>query len=97
MTLTGPNIAGKTAILIDDMADTCGTLCTAAEKIKAAGAAEVISIVTHGILSGEAIGRLNRCEALSRVVVTNTVPLQGKEGDCEKIEVVDISPTLAGE
>ena len=96
MTLTG-EVAHKTAILIDDMADTCGTLCTAAEKIKAADAAEVISIVTHGILSGEAINRLNACRALSRVVVTNTVPLQGKEEECEKIVVVDVSPTLAGE
>ncbi len=96
MTLTG-EVAHKTAILIDDMADTCGTLCKAAEKIREASASEVISIVTHGILSGDAIRKLNACTALSRVVVTNTVPLQGKEAECEKIVVVDISPTLAGE
>ncbi|KAL6717338.1 Ribose-phosphate pyrophosphokinase 2 [Lecanora helva] len=95
MTLTG-EVKNKSAILIDDMADTCGTLCKAAEKISQAGASEVISIVTHGILSGDAIRKLNDCTALSRVVVTNTVPLQGKEIECEKIAVVDISPTLAG-
>lgn len=95
MTLTG-EVKNKTAILIDDMADTCGTLCKAAEKIREAEANEVISIVTHGILSGDAIKKLNECTALSRVVVTNTVPLQGKELECDKIDVVDISPTLAG-
>lgn len=96
MTLTG-EVKDKTAILIDDMADTCGTLCTAAEKLAAGGAAEVFSIVTHGILSGDAISKLENCKALSKVVVTNTVPLQESAKLCEKIEVVDISPTLAGE
>lgn len=96
MTLTG-EVKDKLAILIDDMADTCGTLCTAAEKLVAGGAAEVFSIVTHGILSGDAISKLENCKALSKVVVTNTVPLQGSAKFCEKIEVVDISPTLAGE
>ena len=95
MTLTG-EVRNKTAILIDDMADTCGTLCKAAVKIREAEASEVISIVTHGILSGDAIKKLNECTALSKVVVTNTVPLQGKEEECEKIHVIDISPTLAG-
>lgn len=99
MTLTGL-VRDKTAILIDDMADTCGTLCTAAEKLadpEAGGAAEVISIVTHGILSGDAISKLQNCKALSKLVVTNTVPLHESARSCEKIVVVDISPTLAGE
>lgn len=96
MTLTG-TVKGKTAILIDDMADTCGTLCTAAEVLKNHGAIEVVSVVTHGILSADAIEKLNACTALSRCVVTNTVPLLGKEELCEKLEVIDISPTLAGE
>jgi ribose-phosphate pyrophosphokinase len=96
MTLTGA-VSGKIAILIDDMADTCGTLCTAAEVLARHGTTEVVSVVTHGILSGDAIGKLNACGALSRVVVTNTVPLLGKDEECGKIEVIDISPTLAGE
>ena len=96
MTLTG-EVASKTAILVDDMADTCGTLCMAATKLREADAGNVIAIVTHGILSGDAIEKLNACDALEKLVVTNTVPLAGKENDCAKITVVDISPTLAGE
>ena len=95
MTLTG-EVSGKTAILIDDMADTCGTLCTAAEVLAEHGTTQVVSVVTHGILSGDAIKKLNACTALSRVVVTNTVPLLGKDAMCDKIALIDISPTLAG-
>lgn len=95
MTLTG-EVSGKTAILIDDMADTCGTLCTAAEVLAEHGTTQVVSVVTHGILSGDAIKKLNACTALSRVVVTNTVPLLGKNAMCDKIALIDISPTLAG-
>ncbi|KAL2036444.1 hypothetical protein N7G274_010845 [Stereocaulon virgatum] len=94
MTLTG-EVSGKTAILIDDMADTCGTLCTAAEMLAEHGTTQVVSVVTHGILSGDAIKKLNACTALSRVVVTNTVPLLGKDAMCDKIALIDISPTLA--
>ena len=95
MTLTG-EVRGKTAILIDDMADTCGTLCTAAEVLAQHGTTQVISVVTHGILSGDAIKKLNACDTLSKVVVTNTVPLLGKDKECDKIRIIDISPTLAG-
>ena len=58
------------------------------------GAREVVAIVTHGILSGNAIETLNKSK-LSRVVVTNTVPMQEKMEACDKLEIVDISPTLA--
>ena len=60
------------------------------------GTTQVVSVVTHGILSGDAIKKLNACTALSRVVVTNTVPLLGKDAMCDKIALIDISPTLAG-
>jgi ribose-phosphate pyrophosphokinase len=93
MVLVG-DVAGRTAILIDDMADTCGTLVKAAETVMSHGAREVVAIVTHGILSGNAIETLNKSK-LSRVVVTNTVPMQGKMEACEKLQIVDISPTLA--
>ena len=58
------------------------------------GAKEVVAIVTHGILSGAAIETLNKSK-LSRVVVTNTVPLRGKEEMCGRLRVMDISATLA--
>ncbi|KAL8657920.1 MAG: hypothetical protein Q9226_001445 [Calogaya cf. arnoldii] len=93
MTLVG-DVRGKIAILVDDMADTCGTLAKAADILMAHGASEVVAIVTHGILSGNAVETLNDSK-LSRVVVTNTVPHAEKKDRCEKLETIDISPTLA--
>lgn len=93
MVLVG-DVKDKTAILVDDMADTCGTLVKAAETVMAHGAKEVVAIVTHGILSGNAIETLNKSK-LSRVVVTNTVPMQGKEERCSLLRTIDITPTLA--
>ncbi|ETS73309.1 hypothetical protein G7054_g1481 [Neopestalotiopsis clavispora] len=93
MVLVG-DVRDKVAILVDDMADTCGTLAKAAQVLSENGAAEVVAIVTHGILSGDAINILNN-SVLSRIVVTNTVPLGEKEQQCKKLRVIDVSPTLA--
>ena len=102
MTLVG-NVRDKVAILVDDMADTCGTLAKAAETLMKHGAKDVVALVTHGILSGNAVETL-RSGALSRLVITNTVPVaeekldalqveDGKKG-C-RIETIDIAPVLA--
>ena len=93
MVLVG-DVKDKIAILVDDMADTCGTLAKAADTVMAHGAREVVALVTHGILSGNAITTLNASK-LTRVVVTNTVPHEEKKQLCSKIETVDVSPTLA--
>ncbi|OWP04228.1 hypothetical protein B2J93_9296 [Marssonina coronariae] len=93
MVLVG-DVENKTCILVDDMADTCGTLAKAAETLITHKAREVVAIVTHGILSGNAIEIVNKSK-LSRIVVTNTVPLLDKEARCERLRVMDISPTLA--
>ncbi|KAL1961452.1 hypothetical protein VTO42DRAFT_180 [Malbranchea cinnamomea] len=93
MVLVG-DVADKIAILVDDMADTCGTLAKAAQSVKDHGATEVIAIVTHGILSGNAIETLNK-SCLSQIVVTNTVPLGDKTERCPKLRVIDVSATLA--
>jgi ribose-phosphate pyrophosphokinase len=93
MTLVG-TVKGKIAILVDDMADTCGTLAKAADTVLANGATEVYAIVTHAILSGDAINVINSSK-LSRLVVTNTVPHELKKAYCPKIETIDIVPTLA--
>lgn len=93
MTLVG-DVKGKVAILVDDMADTCGTLAKAAETLRSNGATEIYAIVVHAILSGKAIEVINKSE-LSRLVVTNTVPHEDKKRRCEKIETIDIGPTLA--
>jgi ribose-phosphate pyrophosphokinase len=102
MTLVG-NVRDKVAILVDDMADTCGTLAKAAETLMKHGAKDVVALVTHGILSGNAVETLKN-SALSRLVLTNTVPVaeekfealkveDGKKG-C-RIETIDIAPVLA--
>ncbi|KAH3681291.1 hypothetical protein WICPIJ_007752 [Wickerhamomyces pijperi] len=90
MVLVG-DVTDKICILIDDMADTCGTLVKAAETLLDNGANEVISIVTHGIFSGAAQQKLQGSK-LSKLICTNTVPV-GIEFD--KLEQIDISPTLA--
>uniref|UniRef100_A0A8D0NFT0 Ribose-phosphate pyrophosphokinase 1 n=1 Tax=Sus scrofa TaxID=9823 RepID=A0A8D0NFT0_PIG len=82
------------AILVDDMADTCGTICHAADKLLSAGATRVYAILTHGIFSGPAISRINNA-CFEAVVVTNTIPQEDKMKHCSKIQVIDISMILA--
>lgn len=93
MVLVG-DVKGKVAIIVDDMADTCGTLAKAAQTVMDHGAKAVLAIVTHGIFSGNAIETLNK-SCLTSVVVTNTVPLGDKMDRCDRIKQIDISPTLA--
>jgi len=83
----------KVAILVDDMADTCGTICLAAEHLLEAGASKVYAIVTHGILSGNALKRVQE-SGLEKLVVTNTIPQSGNQEACSKIEVIDIAAVL---
>jgi len=92
MTLVG-DVKGRVAIIVDDMADTCGTLVKAADVVMENGAKSAIAIVTHGILSGNAINALNNGR-LEKLVVTNTVPHEEKKALCSRIETIDISPTV---
>lgn len=92
MVLVG-DVTGRIAIIVDDMADTCGTLAKAADVVIEKGAKAAIAIVTHGILSGNAIETLNKSK-LRQIVVTNTVPLQDKLERCDKIVTIDISATV---
>jgi ribose-phosphate pyrophosphokinase len=93
MVLVG-DVRGKTAILVDDMADTCGTLGLAAKTLKEHGASAVYAMVTHGILSGKALTTINE-SPLTQVVVTNTIPHEHKKLECPKLATIDISATLA--
>ena len=93
MVLVG-SVKDKVAILVDDMADTCGTLGLAARNLKDAGATKVYAFVTHGILSGPAIKVINE-SGMEKLVVTNTIPLTDKQSECDKIEVIDVSHVLA--
>jgi len=88
------DVKGKTAIMLDDMVDTAGTLCNGAATLLAHGATEVHACCSHPVLSGPAIDRLNESE-LSSLVVTNSIPLQGAARTCDKIKVLSVSNLLA--
>uniref|UniRef100_A0A2K5YK18 ribose-phosphate diphosphokinase n=1 Tax=Mandrillus leucophaeus TaxID=9568 RepID=A0A2K5YK18_MANLE len=93
MVLVG-DVKDRVAILVDDMADTCSTVCHAADKLLSAGATKVYAVLIHGISSGPAISRINNA-AFEAVVVTNTIPQEDKMKHCTKIQVTDISMILA--
>ncbi|KAF8898751.1 phosphoribosyltransferase-like protein [Infundibulicybe gibba] len=92
MVLVG-HVRDKIAILVDDMADTCGTLCLAAQHLAEAGVSKVYAIVTHGILSGNALKSVED-SALEKLIVTNTLPQHANQAACQKIEVIDIGIVL---
>jgi len=92
MVLVG-DVKGKTAILVDDMADTCGTICLAASQLKEHGADAVYAFVTHGILSGRALQTV-QASPLQKLFVTNTIPQCANRAQCDKIEVIDIANVL---
>ena len=87
------NVEGKTAILLDDMVDTAGTLCGAATKLKENGASEVHACCSHAVLSGPAIDRLND-SCIKSLVVTNSIPLRDKTDKCSKITVLSVGELL---
>lgn len=87
------NVTGKTAVLLDDMVDTAGTLCSGAEILMQAGAREVHSCCSHAVLSGPALERIeNSC--LKSLVVTNSIPLRGKAKESDKITVLSVGQLL---
>ncbi|AOT59314.1 MULTISPECIES: ribose-phosphate diphosphokinase [Streptomyces] len=86
-------VKGRVCVLVDDMIDTGGTICAAAEALFAHGAEDVIVTATHGILSGPAADRLKNSK-VSEFVLTNTLPTPG-ELELDKITVLSIAPTIA--
>jgi ribose-phosphate pyrophosphokinase len=86
-------VDGRTCVLIDDMIDTAGTICAAADILMEYGAVEVWAMATHPVLSGPAIDRLKN-SALTKLVVTDTIPLPS-EKQIDKIEVVSVAPLIA--
>lgn len=87
-------VADRTCILIDDMVDTAGTLCKAAQKLKQKGAAKVVAYCTHPILSGKAIATLNE-SMLDELIVTNTIPLSEAAQQSCKIRQLSVAEMLA--
>ena len=84
------DLVGKTCLLVDDICDSMGTLCSAANILKAKGASKVIAVVTHGVFSGKAFENLAG-DAIDAVYVTNSLPQAENVGRCDKIKVVDVS------
>lgn len=94
--LIGGNVSGKVAILVDDMGDTMGTAIAAINDLKGHGITSVIVVFTHGVFSGAAMERINNCEMISQVIVTDTIDQSVNMAKCPKLKVVTTAP-LFGE
>lgn len=89
------DVQGKSVIIIDDIIDTAGTICTAAEMMLKMGARDVYAACTHPVFSGPAIERLSKAP-IKEIVITNTIPLLDKEKQLPNVKVLSIAP-LVGE
>ncbi len=87
-------VEGRSCVMIDDMVDTAGTLCKAADALKAQGAASVTAYITHAVLSGPAVERISESK-LDEIVVTDTIPLNEEAEACSKIRQLSIAQLLA--
>ena len=88
------DVTGRTCVIMDDMVDTAGTLCKAAQALKEHGAERVLAYCTHAVLSGEALNRIQSSD-LDQLVVTDTIPLSPAAQACDRIRVVSIAELLA--
>jgi len=91
MNLIG-NVAGRTAVMIDDIVDTAGSLTEGANALMKNGAKEVYACCTHGVLSDPAVARI-KASVIKELVITNTIPLP-LEKECDKIKVLSMAPLL---
>jgi ribose-phosphate pyrophosphokinase len=87
-------VDGRTCVIMDDIVDTAGTLCKAAQALKQQGAKRVLAYCTHPVLSGSAVARIAESE-LDELVVTDTIPLREDARACKRIRVVPIAGLLA--
>ena len=88
------DVDGRSCVLIDDMVDTAGTLCTAARALKDSGAKKVVAYCTHPVLSGPAIDNINN-SVLDEVVVTDTIPLKEDASASPRIRQLSVADELA--
>ncbi|MFT5048237.1 MAG: ribose-phosphate pyrophosphokinase [Porticoccaceae bacterium] len=86
-------VADRTCVIIDDMVDTAGTLCKAAEALKLRGANKVVALATHPVLSGAAISNISDSE-LDELVVTDTIPLSEAARACSRIRQLSVADLL---
>ncbi|HEY6598988.1 MAG TPA: ribose-phosphate diphosphokinase, partial [Pseudomonadales bacterium] len=88
------DVEGRTCIMVDDIVDTAGTLCQAAGALKERGASLVVAYITHAVLSGPAIERIEE-SALDAIYVTDTIPLSAKAKACRRITQLSLDRLLA--
>ena len=88
------DVEGRTCVIVDDLVDTAGTLCNAANALKEHGADKVVAYCTHAVLSGNAIKNI-KASRLDELVVTDTVPLSGEAASCDKIRQLSVAAMLA--
>lgn len=88
------DVLGRDCIIVDDIVDTAGTLCKAAQALKDKGAKRVVGYITHPVLSGKALDNITN-SALDEIVVTDTIPLTDKAKACSKIRQVTIASMIA--
>ena len=88
------DVEGRTCILVDDMVDTAGTLCQAAQALKDEGATKVVAYITHPVLSGGAVERISK-SALDELVVTDTIPLSAVAKGASRIRQLSVAALLA--
>jgi ribose-phosphate pyrophosphokinase len=93
MNLIG-DVEGRTCLLVDDMVDTAGTLCSAANALKERGAIKVVAYATHPVLSGKAIENLNN-SVMDELVVTDSIPLSKAAQECPRIRQLSLHHTLS--
>ena len=87
-------VDGRTCVIMDDMVDTAGTLCKAAQALKDNGATRVLAYCTHPVLSGSAVSRIKASE-LDELVVTDTIPLSDEARACNRIRQISIAELMA--
>jgi ribose-phosphate pyrophosphokinase len=88
------DVQGKTAILIDDLVDTAGTMCKAAQLLKDKGATRIFALASHGVLSGPAYERVE-ASPIEELIITNSIPLAPIWIQSKKIKQVSVAPFLA--
>ncbi|MCB2155731.1 ribose-phosphate pyrophosphokinase [bacterium] len=86
-------VVGRNVLIFDDLIDTAGTICNAAQALRERGARDVYALATHGVLSGPALDRLQEAP-IKQIAITNTI-LQDRERLPEKIKILDVAPLLA--
>lgn len=88
------DVKGCDTLILDDLIDTAGTITQAVSALLDKGARKVFAACSHAVLSGPAIERIN-ASGLKELIVTNTIPLDGKKAECKKLTVLNIAPLLA--